>query len=255
MAQEKRHLTTEQLSILLDGEVTAEEQAQWEAHVSTCAQCQQELVGLRQTVTLLHALPQPALPRSFLLPLEVATPVASSQDAPAASTAREPIAMRRRAQQRRTLNPYVRGVLRTMSALAAIIGIVFFLSGALSSLTPGGVATSSTASSAYGNVSSGDSAANPNVETPSRTVHPAAPPAATKMASVQGTAEATPTQVVKPQPSGDQTNSGVPQDTGSAGPTILIFNLSSPAGRLGLGMALVILGIMGFVLFRKTRRA
>ena len=39
-----------------------------------------------------------------------------------------------RRAKRRTLNPYVRGVLRTVSALAAMIGVVFFLSGVLPSL-------------------------------------------------------------------------------------------------------------------------
>ncbi len=143
MAQEKGHLTTEQLSTLLDREVAAEEQAQWEAHVSTCPQCQQELAGLRQTLVLLHALPQPPLPRSFALPLEASEPVAIPQ-----AVAPTPI----RRAPRRTLNPYVRGVLRTMSALAAMIGVVFFLSGVLPSLIHGanGGTTASTVAPASG---------------------------------------------------------------------------------------------------------
>ena len=135
MAQDKRHLTTEQLSVLLDKEASAEEQAQWEAHLSTCPQCQRALTALRQTVAMLHALPQPTLPRSFVLSMEVAEPI--SQPVVVAPTPIRPT--------RRRMNPYVRGVLRTMSALAAIIGVIFFFSGIGPTLIHGGpTATSST---------------------------------------------------------------------------------------------------------------
>ncbi len=79
MAQDKRHLTTEQLSALLDKEASAEEQAQWEAHLSTCPQCQRALTALRQTVAMLHALPQPTLPRSFVLSMEVPSAAEAAQ--------------------------------------------------------------------------------------------------------------------------------------------------------------------------------
>ncbi|HLX39760.1 MAG TPA: zf-HC2 domain-containing protein, partial [Ktedonobacteraceae bacterium] len=69
MAQHNdRHLTTEQLSAFIDKQLAAEEQAACTAHLQTCQQCQQALAALRQTVMLLKALPQPALPRSFVLP-------------------------------------------------------------------------------------------------------------------------------------------------------------------------------------------
>lgn len=251
MAQEKRHLTTEQLSALLDGEVTAEEQAQWEAHLSTCPQCQHELARLRQTVTLLHALPQPTLPRSFLLPLEAAEPLVLPMAAPAPA----PIALERQAQRRR-LNPYVRGTLRTISALAALIGIVFFLSGVLPSLGMhrGGSATSST--------STGSSAMNPHTEPPYKSTRNAPP--ATKIAAASNTDTPAPTtvptptptatEVVQPQTTDGQTASGSSQDVTSPGPTFLIFDLSSAAGRVGLGMALLILGLIGLVLFRRAQR-
>ncbi len=254
MAQEKRHLTTEQLSILLDGEVTAEEQAQWEAHLSTCPQCQQEQAGLRQTVALLHALPPPPLPRSFMLPMEAAEPVAGFMAA--SSTAPAPMPIRRQTQ-RRTLNPYVRGVLRTMSTLAAVIGVVFFLSGILPAL----VMHSATSDSAASGTINGP-AANPRAATSNNSARKT-PAARTNIPPVQQahtptitpvpTPTATPSQTLGPLLPGDQSASGGSQDTSASGSTFLIFDLSSPAMRVGLGMALVILGVMGFVLFRRTR--
>ena len=240
-----RHLTTEQLSALLDGEVTAEEQAQWEAHLSTCPQCQHELARLRQTVTLLHALPQPTLPRSFILPMEAAEPTALPLTTPAPA----PIPLKRQAQ-RRTLNPYVRGTLRTISALAALIGIVFFLSGVLPSLGMHGGAT------ATSSASSGLSAVKPRTAPPRQSTQNAPHATGTKIAAAQNTDTPTPTatEVVQPKPADGQALSGSSQDVSSPGPTFLIFDLSSPAGRAGLGMALVILGLIGFVLFRRTQR-
>ena len=246
MAQEKRHLTTEQLSTLLDREVSAEEQARLEAHLSTCAQCEQELTGLRQTVALLHALPQATLPRSFVLPLEAVEPVAIPQAV---------ISMPTRQAQRRTLNPYVRGVLRTMSALAAMIGVVFFLSGVLPALVMHAGSNGSSASTAS---SGGAAVTSPptSTQSPHAVINGAM---ATKIAAARGdtpTSTATPVaaQEVKPQPPGDQKIGVVQHATPSPEPTFFIFNLSVPAGRIGLGMLLVILGLMGFMLFKSPRR-
>ena len=239
MAQDKRHLTTEQLSALLDREASAEEQAQWEAHLSTCPQCQRALTALRQTVAMLHALPQLTLPRSFVLPVEAAEP--SAKPVVVAPTPIRPT--------RRRLNPYVRGVLRTMSALAAMIGVVFFLSGVLPALVHGGAtATSSTTTGS-------------SVEAPVN--GPTHVSSGTKVPTVEGArtfspqATATATALVEPQP--PNTTSQSSGDTSQSGPslgfTFLIFNLSTPAGRVGLGMILVLFGGMGYVLFKRGRRA
>jgi anti-sigma factor RsiW len=246
VAQEKGHLTTEQLSTLLDREVSAEVQARWEAHLNTCPQCQQELAGLRQMVTLLHALPQPMLPRSFALPLEAAEAIEDPQSAVPTPIRRVP---------RRTLNPYVRRVLRTMSALAAVIGIVFLLSGVLPSyvLNRGGATSSasngSTVNSQSAPATSGHSARN----TPATPGVSAATRAGAPTATVTHAA-----QVAKPQtPDGQKTISGTAgtvRTNPSFGPMFFNFNLSTQAGRVGFGMILVILGLMGFVLFRGSRR-
>jgi anti-sigma factor RsiW len=243
VAQEKGHLTTEQLSSLLDREASAEEQAQWEVHLSTCPQCQQEQAGLRQTVVLLHALPQPTPPRSFALPLEAPKPL------PISHITTPPTPIRR--APRRTLNPHVRRVLRTMSAIAAVIGVVFFLSGVLPSLAINGA--NGTATSTASNGSAASSSLSPHIasNTPAATRTPAATNTATPTSKVTSTAG----QVVKPQPPDDQKTSGGVQYTATnSEPTFFIFNLGTQAGRVGLGMLLVILGLMGYVLFKDSRR-
>lgn len=61
------HLREELLSAYLDGQVTAAERAQAEAHLQTCPACREVLEGLRQTVALLQALPRVPTPRAFTL--------------------------------------------------------------------------------------------------------------------------------------------------------------------------------------------
>ena len=58
----------ERLSAYLDSELAAPERTDVEAHLSDCDECQRELAALRQTRSLLRALPAPALPRAFTLP-------------------------------------------------------------------------------------------------------------------------------------------------------------------------------------------
>lgn len=59
----------ERLSAYLDSELATSERAGVQAHLADCEQCQRELAALRQTRDLLRALPAPALPRAFALPL------------------------------------------------------------------------------------------------------------------------------------------------------------------------------------------
>ena len=71
---QQEHLTTEQLSAFLDKQLTPQEQAFFDAHMQSCSRCQNALGELRRTVVLLHALPQPSLPRSFTLPAGIHRP-------------------------------------------------------------------------------------------------------------------------------------------------------------------------------------
>jgi hypothetical protein len=61
------HTSADLLSAFLDNQVTAAERARVDAHLATCAVCRAELESLRQTVTLVRALPRVALPRAFTL--------------------------------------------------------------------------------------------------------------------------------------------------------------------------------------------
>lgn len=57
----------ELLSAYIDDEVSADERALVEAHLTTCTACARDLSTLRQTVALLEGLPQAAAPRPFTL--------------------------------------------------------------------------------------------------------------------------------------------------------------------------------------------
>ena len=55
------------ISAYVDGQVTESERSRVEAHLAGCDQCRSELEGLRATVSLLRALPELPVPRSFAL--------------------------------------------------------------------------------------------------------------------------------------------------------------------------------------------
>jgi hypothetical protein len=61
------HLTPEQLSAYLDGDVAAVERTRQDAHLRDCPDCRDELVALRTTVVLLRGLPEYRPRRSFQL--------------------------------------------------------------------------------------------------------------------------------------------------------------------------------------------
>lgn len=76
----------ERLSAWLDGELDTTEQAAVAAHLEGCDECQRALADLHAVRAVLHALPTPALPRSFELPddLPLEPVVAATTPAPAA---------------------------------------------------------------------------------------------------------------------------------------------------------------------------
>ncbi len=63
----RTHLDAALLSAYLDNQVTPVERARVEEHLRACPTCQQELGTLRQTVTLLRAMPRVRVPRAFTL--------------------------------------------------------------------------------------------------------------------------------------------------------------------------------------------
>lgn len=64
---ERAHVSTELLSAYLDNQVTAAERGRVQQHLQGCSACQAELNSLRQTISMLHALPRVAVPRAFTL--------------------------------------------------------------------------------------------------------------------------------------------------------------------------------------------
>jgi predicted anti-sigma-YlaC factor YlaD len=116
----------EQLSAALDGMLAPEEQAALDAHLAGCETCTRELTELRQVRMLLRAIPEPALPRSFLLPTEgelvaprSATRIAERATATNVTPLRQQAPTRR---PRRTLQ-----VTRWIGTIAAVLGMALFL--------------------------------------------------------------------------------------------------------------------------------
>ena len=122
---ESREYRQEQLSAALDGMLAPEEQAALDAHLAGCDTCTRELAELRQVRMLLRAMPEPALPRSFLLPTEgelVAPrrPARPAERAPATTNV-TPLRQPTR-RPMRTLQ-----VTRWIGTIAAVLGMALFL--------------------------------------------------------------------------------------------------------------------------------
>lgn len=214
MAKQEQHLTTARLSAQLDGQLSSAEQAQSEAHLQTCGTCQQQLAELRQTVALLRALPQPRLPRSFTLSTADAT-----LPQHIAETARPlaPIVPRPLRPKRSGWPPYIAGAVRVISTLAAVLGIVFLLSSLFGTII--GVPSSS------------------NVATTAAPANPQKPQVVTPRFA--GVATPTPTIVTTP------TLTSPPNSPVSVAQHFFALNLAST--RALLGLALLLLGIVGFI--------
>ena len=227
MAKQEQHLTTARLSAFIDGQLSSAEQAQTEVHLHTCVVCQQQLTELRQTVALLHALPQPKLPRSFTLPIAepVTTPLIGRPLAPITPLVR-----------RNTWPTYAANVVRYASTLAAVVGIVFLLSGLFGTvITAGGGTTSSAGSSTTSSVGP-EKTTLPQVVTPrisqgnSPTEMPTKSPSSVSSHNIGG-----PTSVQ--------------QNPFQA--LLTLFSLNMIATREIIGVVLVVLGIVGFLIVRR----
>jgi hypothetical protein len=231
--QGDEHLTTEQRSAFLDKQLSSQEQAIVDTHLRDCQQCQQALAELRQTVALLHALPQVEVPRSFTLPARTA----AIQEQPAhINPVVIPISQRKRARQ----NSVQRAV-RVVSTLAAVLGLFFILSSFVTALPHGGGASSTASSGAANTASPG---ATTHITTPN--LNPTAkvgirPGGGSPVAHPSKTP--TPTHAVR---QGTETSTGPP---GQPAPAVL--DLSGPTGHLVIGSALLVLAILGFALARR----
>jgi anti-sigma factor RsiW len=230
VSQEHLHLTTEQLSAFIDDQLSAAEQGLVNEHLKQCAQCQLWLEELRQTVRLVHALPQPQLPRSFALSADVLVTPLPVQSEPVSH-----VATIRRATVSR-----VRTAIRVMSTLAAVIGLAFLLSGI--------IPASHEASSFSASTSSGSAASATNGTVANRQSQQVETPPFMATSIIQATPH-----VVSPQPVNmPMQPSKSPQNAPAhtAPSSVFLFDLSQTAGRLALGAILFILGCAGFIYLR-----
>lgn len=230
MSHNDWHLTTEQLSSLLDGQLSSDEQARLQTHLHACQQCQFRLADLRQTVALLHALPQPSLPRSFTLPVDdaVVTPISAHSQ--------------RATQVRRPARPgYIRTTMRTLSAIAAVLGIVFLLSTALPLVQ--GQSVQFSASKAQPARSTGAGSTNPSQATRNGLPADKATPQ-TALTPHATTPHATATPEATAQARQVQPGPPVPAP---------FLDLNNGGERTLLGLVLLIAGLLGFILFSRRK--
>ena len=240
MAQQDEHLTTEQLSAFLDKQLSPAERAVFDAHLASCQQCQSRLADLRLTVALVRALPQEEVPRSFVLPSRLAPVAERPTPRPATIT---PVPQRRGARV-----SVLQRTVRAVSTLAAVLALIFILSGIVPYINLGGGGAASSAGSvpAASNQSNQSAASN------------SAPTPATTFGSAQA-ADGTKTPVQTPKSTPAATaRSSIHSGTSPAvqPPTLPPFlDLSRPEGRLALGALLLVLGIIGLVVTRRRRGA
>ena len=224
-----KHLTTEQLSASFDKQLSPQEQAVFNAHLSTCQQCQRKLADLRLTVALLHALPEEEAPHSFVIPENLSfVPDRAVQQIPVP-------------QKQRVRFNTLRRSIRVVSTLAAVLALFFIISGILSLIYVGG-ASSSTSTATSSNSSGEANRVHPVVTTPgvSQTngVHPQGIAATTTPAQI-------PTHTLSPT-----------VNRTDQSPTILpLLDPGQPAGRFSLGVLLLALGMIGLIITRRRRVA
>ena len=245
--ERSEHLTMEQLSAFLDKQLPPAEQAVVDAHLHSCEQCRLALADLRATVALVRAMPQPALPRAFTLPVNV-TPLPIQ-------AAREERPLHRPARGQPPARSGLRRTMRFVSAIAAVLGLLFILSGLLPFLSVGNTAggASTTASVPQ----------RPAVQGVQHT------PFAASQATTPNTAG---THLPQPTRTGQNDNQAagrspstgtpVPRQTPATPATSPLQNIGSPVlpafldlgtieGRLSLGLLLALLGAIGLLFTRR----
>jgi Putative zinc-finger len=236
-----RHLTTEELSAFLDRQLSPTEQEACKAHLESCQQCQRALASLQQTVSLLRAMPQPTAPRSFTL-------------SPGVTYLQEPAARQvgsTKPAARRRWPSYAQRSLRALSTIAAVIGFIFLLSGLLPMLqhsgaimTPSTSSGSQTESNSPSQAPHASATLNPNQNATANAANSAPTPGApsTPHTSQPGS---TPAVAVKTPQAQHSKNT---QNQSQAPP---IIDLNTPLARQELGLALLIIGIIGILITRR----
>jgi anti-sigma factor RsiW len=233
------HLTTAQLSAYLDKELAPGELALCDAHLQTCQICQSMLADLRLTSAMLRNLPQAEVPRSFVLPTNIA--VLPQRPARAEQQTHQPARSR----------SIWKSTLRSLSTLAAVLGLLFLLVGALSALPfPHSGANSSVMAPSNSQGLSQPASAQSSV------VAGHVPPSVQQTNVAAGRAspsvQQTPDNI--PTPANAQTPGEKVLQTPNQQPTPpAILDIGTPEGRLGIGAILLLLGIFGAFLTRRSK--
>ena len=230
-----RHLTTEQLSAYLDKQLTPQEQAAFDAHISTCPQCQQALAELRSTVTLLRAMPRVDVPRSFTLPTPIRPVPLQAARVNTEPPRRQPVPHYR-----------MRRAVQAVSTLAAVLGFLFILSGFLTSVhfTSGGGATSAspafTSQDTQPTKSTAAAAEQPGRGTPN-------------VGKVNGSPTKTPIPARSTPAATPATNTGSPPPADQTPTFPPALDPGRSEGRFSLGLLLLLFGIIGLLTTRRRR--
>ncbi len=235
MAQHNdEHLTITQLSAYLDQEMALDELELCAAHVQTCQPCQAALTDLRLTSNLLSEMPQVEVPRSFALPTTfIVLPVTPTSE--------------ERSARKQGRGQYIaRRTLRALSTIAAVIGLVFILVGALSTMsyTNHNATTMAPSNAAQHTASQAPTA-------PHQKLKPNTP--ATHSTTNAGSSTLTPT----PQPTANGNQTGIANgNVHPSRPTLpSVLDPGQPQGQLSIGSALLLLGILGLLWTRRHKRA
>ncbi len=243
MAQQySGHLTIEQLSAFLDKQLPPQELADCHAHLRMCQQCQGMLAGLQQTSALLRALPQPELPRSFVLPANITSIPERFSHSEASVT---PIT----GSRRNTWQVYLQRSTRVISTIAAVLGIILVMSGFLATLSfPHGGATTAASAPLPSSAPPASGLATPALsQTPNADT-------AQGVSTDQSTNQKG--QTLQPVPTESGTTRSVfnTKQSGNQGENVPpVLDLSTVTGREGAGALLLILGILGIILTRRRQ--
>jgi hypothetical protein len=238
--KQDEHLTNEQLSASFDKQLSPQEQAVFDAHISTCQQCQMKLSDLRLTAALLHALPEEEVPHTFVLPGSLSNIPNRTirHDAPYTTIS----------QRHRTQKSMLRRSIRVVSTLAAVLALCFIISGILplGYSSVGNSASTTASSNASGSVH--PTLTTPGVQQSNGEIPPkgstAATPPTEKAHSLSRTATAT-------TPSNSD-HSTIPGPSHTIPPAI---DLSQPITRLGIGVVVLAVSIIGLIITRRRRVA
>lgn len=234
------HLTTGQLSAAFDKQLSPQEQAFFDAHISACQQCQSRLSDLRLTAALLHALPEEEVPRSFVLPanITILPDRTMRQDTPVTSLP----------QRQRQQRSFLRRSVRIVSTLAAVLALCFIISGMLPLLYTGTGNSATSTSSGNAMAPLNRTAATPGAHQPS-SAFPSEGSSVTKSPTETAQSLSPKATATVPSSSDHSANSG----QNFANP--LAIDLSQPVVRLGIGVLVLAVSIIVLIVTRRRRVA